>query len=66
MFKPVVVPVLLLVLAAPAAAQNEAALKASFEGRRVTLRIDMPGDADASTCTRTRAPPSTSASTRIT
>ena len=46
MFKPVVVPVLLLVLAAPAAAQNEAALKASFEGRRVTLRIDMPGDAD--------------------
>jgi hypothetical protein len=43
----VIVPaVLLLALAAPAAAQNEAALKEYFEGRRVTVRIDMPGDAD--------------------
>src|SRR5512140_734236 len=32
--------------AAPAAAQNEAALKAFFEGKRVTVRIDMPGSAD--------------------
>ena len=31
---------------APAFAQNEAALKSSFEGRRITLRIDMPGSAD--------------------
>ncbi|MBI3402179.1 MAG: hypothetical protein HY048_12230 [Acidobacteria bacterium] len=30
----------------PAAAQNEAALKAAFEGRRVTVRIDMPGTSD--------------------
>jgi hypothetical protein len=29
-------------LAAPAAAQNEGALRAYFEGKRVTLRIDMP------------------------
>ncbi len=33
-------------MAAPAAAQNEAALKSSFEGKRVTVRLDMPGDAD--------------------
>ena len=33
-------------LAAPAAAQNEAALKSYFEGKRVTLRIDMPGTSD--------------------
>jgi hypothetical protein len=33
-------------LAAPAAAQNEAALKSYFEGTRVTLRIDMPGTSD--------------------
>ena len=46
MSKPVLVPVLLLALAAPAAAQNEAALKSYFEGRRVTLRMDMPGDSD--------------------
>lgn len=45
MLKPVFVPVLLLALAAPAAAQNEEALKSSFEGKRVTLRMDMPGDA---------------------
>src|SRR5438552_1743290 len=31
---------------APAAAQNEGALKAFFEGKRVTLRIDMPGASD--------------------
>jgi hypothetical protein len=30
----------------PAAAQSEAALKSYFEGRRVTLRMDMPGSAD--------------------
>jgi hypothetical protein len=30
-------------LAAPAAAQNESALRSYFEGRRVTVRIDMPG-----------------------
>jgi hypothetical protein len=31
---------------APAAAQSEAALKSYFEGRRVTLRMDMPGTSD--------------------
>jgi hypothetical protein len=46
MFRPVLVPVFLIALAAPAAAQNEPALKSYFEGRRVTLRIDMPGTAD--------------------
>ena len=47
MVKPVLVStVLLLALAAPAAAQNEAALKSYFEGRRVTLRMDMPGTSD--------------------
>ena len=30
----------------PAAAQNEAALKSFFEGKRVTLKIDMPGTSD--------------------
>lgn len=35
-----------LALAAPAAAQNEAALRAFFEGKRVALRIDMPGTSD--------------------
>ena len=33
----------LLTVCTPAAAQNEGALKAYFEGHRVTLRIDMPG-----------------------
>jgi hypothetical protein len=42
----VLVPVVLIALAAPAAAQSEAELKSHFEGRRVTLRMDMPGDAD--------------------
>src|SRR5258707_6366215 len=37
---------LLLALATPAAAQNEAVLKSYFEGKRVTVRLDMPGDAD--------------------
>jgi hypothetical protein len=51
MLKPMLKPLcastlLVLALAAPAAAQNEAALKAFFEGKRVTLRLDMPGDAD--------------------
>src|SRR3954453_7967186 len=32
--------------AAPAAAQSEDALKAFFEGQRVTVRIDMPGSSD--------------------
>jgi len=35
-----------LSLAAPAAAQDEAALKAAFEGRHVALKIDMPGSSD--------------------
>src|SRR5437660_8224873 len=35
-----------LALAAPAAAQNEAALKGFFEGRRVVIKIDMPGTSD--------------------
>src|SRR4051812_16688784 len=46
MYRCVLVPVLLTALAAPAAAQNEAELKSAFEGKRVTLRMDMPGDAD--------------------
>jgi hypothetical protein len=32
--------------ATPAAAQSEAALKSYFEGKRVTVRLDMPGAAD--------------------
>ncbi len=36
----------MLTLAAPVAAQNEAALKSYFEGNRVTLRLDMPGTSD--------------------
>ena len=35
-----------MALAAPAAAQSEADLKSYFEGKRVTVRLDMPGDAD--------------------
>jgi hypothetical protein len=35
-----------LAIASPAAAQTEAALKSAFEGRRVFVRIDMPGSAD--------------------
>ena len=47
MVKPVLVStVLLLALAAPAYAQDEAALKEYFEGKRVTLRMDMPGTSD--------------------
>jgi len=37
---------LLFALAVPAAAQDEAALRSYFEGKRVTLLMDMPGDAD--------------------
>jgi hypothetical protein len=36
----------LLAAAGPAAAQDEASLRSYFEGRRVTLRIDMPGSSD--------------------
>jgi len=35
-----------LLAAVPAAAQDEAALKAFFEGKRVVLKIDMPGTSD--------------------
>ena len=38
--------VTLLTIATPAAAQDEEALRAAFEGKRVTLRIDMPGTSD--------------------
>jgi hypothetical protein len=34
-----------LAMAAPSAAQDEAALKSAFEGKRVVVRIDMPGSA---------------------
>lgn len=37
---------LLLALSSPAAAQNEEALRAFFEGKRVVLKIDMPGSSD--------------------
>jgi hypothetical protein len=40
------ITVLLAVLASPAAAQSEAALRSYFEGTRVTLRMDMPGASD--------------------
>ena len=33
-------------MATPAAAQSEAALKSYFEGKRVIVRLDMPGSAD--------------------
>ncbi|HWW82855.1 MAG TPA: hypothetical protein VNZ26_04585 [Vicinamibacterales bacterium] len=54
MFKTIRVSILHLALAtaivavsvAPAAAQNEGALRAFFEGKRVALRIDMPGSSD--------------------
>jgi len=36
----------ILSLAAPAAAQNEAVLKKAFEGKRVTVKIDMPATSD--------------------
>ncbi len=36
----------LLALAAPASAQNEDALRAFFEGKQVTVKIDMPGTSD--------------------
>jgi hypothetical protein len=37
---------LLLAVSVPAMAQDEDALRSSFEGKRVTLRIDMPGTSD--------------------
>ena len=37
---------LILALVTPATAQNEEALRSYFEGRRVTLKIDMPGTSD--------------------
>jgi hypothetical protein len=46
MLKPMLVAAVLVAVAAPAAAQNEAALKSYFEGKRVTLRMDMPGTSD--------------------
>ena len=36
----------LLAVAPSAHAQNEGALRSAFEGRRVTVRLDMPGSAD--------------------
>jgi len=41
-----IVAVLCAAGAGPAAAQNEAVLKSFFEGKRVTLKIDMPGSSD--------------------
>jgi len=41
----IALPMLTVALATPAFAQNEAALRDYFEGRRVTLRMDMPGTA---------------------
>jgi len=49
MFNPIRVSTAVAVfvaLAAPAAAQDEAALKSYFEGRRFTVLIDMPGSSD--------------------
>jgi hypothetical protein len=43
---PVCAAAMLTAIAAPAAAQNEDALRAFFEGKRVTLKIDMPGTQD--------------------
>ena len=37
---------LILVSVTPASAQTEDALRSAFEGRRVTLKIDMPGTSD--------------------
>ncbi len=36
----------LIALAAPASAQNEETLRAFFEGKRVTVKVDMPGTSD--------------------
>src|SRR4051812_17226221 len=46
-----------LVLAAPARAQNEAALRSYFEGKHVTLKIDMPGSADGADVRPAADPP---------
>ena len=37
---------ILMALAAPAAAQNEDALRSFFEGKRIAVKIDMPGTSD--------------------
>jgi hypothetical protein len=37
---------LCVAVSTPAAAQNEAALRSFFEGKRVTVKIDMPGTSD--------------------
>ena len=42
----VVAAALVLAIAAPAPAQSEQALRTFFEGKRVTLKIDMPGTSD--------------------
>ena len=47
MFKPVLTATMfVMALAAPAAAQNEDVLKEALEGRRVTVKMDMPGTSD--------------------
>src|SRR5438309_204837 len=38
--------VIIIALARPAPAQDEDALKAFFEGKRVVVKVDMPGTAD--------------------
>jgi hypothetical protein len=43
---PAAVTAILAIAPRPAVAQDEAALRAFFEGRPVVVRIDMPGDAD--------------------
>ena len=43
---PCALAVVLLVAARPAVAQNEAALRDYFEGKRVVLKIDLPGTSD--------------------
>ncbi len=42
----VVAAAVALGMSVPAAAQNEAALKSHFEGRHVTVRVDMPGTSE--------------------
>ena len=41
--RPLVLPLFFMALAAPLRAQTEADLRRYFEGRRVTLKLDMPG-----------------------
>ena len=42
----VIAATIVAVMALPAQAQDEAALRAFFEGKRVALKIDMPGTSD--------------------